>query len=62
MREGILGEIQVGEVSAAASQQGPKKLAEKQRTERNELCCVQDSRMGVCCVTVILAPERCTND
>lgn len=30
VREGVLGEIQVGEVSAAASQQGPKQLPETQ--------------------------------
>lgn len=35
VREGVLGEVQVGEVSTAASQQGPKQLAGKHRdTER----------------------------
>lgn len=59
VREGVLGQVQVGEVSAAASQQGPKQLAEKQRDKWVVLCSLQ--RMRLCCVTVILALERCTN-
>lgn len=31
VREGVLGQVQVGEVGAAASQQGPEQLAGKQR-------------------------------
>lgn len=37
MREGVLGQVQVGEVSTAASQQSPKQLAEKQREKWAEL-------------------------
>jgi len=51
VRKGVLGEVQVGEVSAAASQQGPKQLAERQRerqrgreTVMNELRCVHKAQ------------------
>lgn len=33
MREGVPGQVQVGKVGAAASQQGPKQLAEAERRE-----------------------------
>lgn len=53
MREGVPGQVQVGEVGAAASQQRPKQLAE---TERNQVVlCDWDV------FTVILAP-RCPTD
>lgn len=41
VREGVLGQVQVGEVSTAAPQQGPKQLAEKQRDKWFVLCSLQ---------------------
>lgn len=41
MRERVLGQVQVGEVSAAASQQGPEQLAEKQRDMKRQMGCVK---------------------
>lgn len=38
VREGVLGQVQVGEVSTAAPQQGPKQLAERQRDKWVVLC------------------------
>lgn len=41
VREGVLGQVQVGEVGTAAPQQGPEQLAEKQRKGKPmRLCCV----------------------
>lgn len=34
VREGVPGQVQVGEVGAAASQQGPKQLAETEKAGR----------------------------
>lgn len=38
VREGVPGQVQVGEVGAAASQQGPKQLAE---TESRSCCVIE---------------------
>lgn len=59
VREGVLGQVQVGEVSTAAPQQGPKQLAERQRDKWVVLCSLRP--MWLCCTTAILALECCTN-